>query len=302
MSGAEPALDALLRALDERPDAMPCLVGPTASGKTALALALARRTGGEIVGADSVQVYRGFDIGSGKPTAEELANSTHHLIDVAEPDEPIDAAAYVALADAAIAEVRARGRVAIVCGGTFLWVKALLHGLSEAPGADPELRARHRALVEAEGPLALHSRLAAVDPVAAARLHPNDLVRTSRALEVHELSGRRLSELQEAHGFGERRHPALLLAVSRTPDELDQRIRARVRTWLEGGFVEEVRSLCARGFHDARAMTSVGYRQVRDFLDGAIPEEQLEDAIVRATRTFARRQRTWLKRAEVSWI
>ncbi|XXX76906.1 tRNA (adenosine(37)-N6)-dimethylallyltransferase MiaA [Sorangium sp. So ce134] len=278
------------------------VVGPTASGKTELAIRLAERFGGEVVSADSVQIYREFDLGSGKPTPAERARAPHHLIDAADPLEAIDAQRFAQLAEAAIGDIRGRGRVPIVCGGTFLWVKALLFGLSPAPPADAEVRARHRAIAEAEGRAALHARLAEVDPASAARLAPNDLVRVSRALEIYERSGRTQSAWHAEHGFRERRHAARLLAVHRDRAELDRRIEARVAGWLEQGWVDEVRSLLARGYGDARAMGSVGYRQVREHLEGGLPAAELAPAIVRSTRVFVRRQRTWLRDQAVAHV
>jgi tRNA dimethylallyltransferase len=278
------------------------VVGPTASGKTALAIALAEQSGGEVIGADSVQIYRGFDIGSGKPTAAERARVPHHLVDLLDPLDPMDAARFVERADAAIAAVRARGRVPIVCGGTFLWVKALLRGLAPMPPADPAIRARHAELAAAQGRPALHAELARVDPEAAARLDPNDLVRVSRALEVWELSGTTQTALHEKHAFRAARHRARLVGVARDKDELDRRIAARTAAWLEQGFVDEVRRLVADGYGAARAMRSVGYKEVHAHLRGEIPAADLADAIVRATRVFARRQRTWLRDEPVEWL
>ncbi|KYF81589.1 tRNA dimethylallyltransferase, partial [Sorangium cellulosum] len=226
----------------------------------------------------------------------------HHLVDVADPLEAIDAQRFAALAEAAIADIRGRGRIPIVCGGTFLWVKALLFGLSPAPPADAEVRARHRAIADAEGRAALHARLAEVDPESAARLAPNDLVRVSRALEIYERSGRTQSAWHAEHGFRERRHAARLLAVHRDRPELDRRIEARVAAWLEQGWADEVRALLARGYGDARAMGSVGYKQVREHLEGRLPAEELAPAIVRATRIFVRRQRTWLRDQAVAHV
>jgi tRNA dimethylallyltransferase len=283
-------------------DELLVVVGPTASGKTDLAVALAERFGGEVIGADSVQVYRGFDVGSGKPTAEERARAPHHLVDVADPLEPFDAQRFADLADRAILDVRARHRVPIVCGGTYLWVRALVHGLAPAPPADAEVRARHAALAEAEGRPALHARLAAVDPESAARLAPNDLVRVSRSLEVWELSGKPQGQWFAEHGFRRSRYRARLLGVRRDRDEIDARIAARTARWLAAGWIEEVRSLVARGFGGARAMGSVGYRQVKDHVDGRLDAEALPDAIVRATRIFVRRQRTWLRDEPVTWV
>jgi tRNA dimethylallyltransferase len=304
---ADAQVEHALRIAAEDPDALLAIVGPTASGKTELAVRVAERIGGEIVGADSVQVYRGFDIGSGKPTPAERARAPHHLIDVLGPLDHADAARFAALANAAIDDVRARGKRPIVCGGTFLWVKALLYGLAEAPPAEEAIRARHRAIAAAEGRPALHALLAAVDPVIAARLHPNDFVRVSRALEVHELTGEPMSSWQARHGFSTPRFPARLVALAVEPEELTRRITARVRGWLDAGWVEEVRALVRAGYADSRAMGSVGYRDVRAYLEAEaseapIPRAQLEILIVRSTRIFARRQRTWLHHAAVAWL
>jgi tRNA dimethylallyltransferase len=281
-----------------------CIVGPTASGKSALALRLARELDGEILSADSMQIYRGFDIGTGKPTPTEQALVPHHLLDVAEPFETWDAARWAEEAARRIGEVRARGKVPIVCGGSFLWVRALIYGLADAPRGDEELRQRHRAWAEREGRPALHARLAQVDPVTAARLAPNDFVRVSRALEVFELTATPMSQVQAAHGFREQRLPARLVGVAREKPELDALIAGRVRGMLEAGLVSEVDRLVAAGCREARAMGSVGYRQVREAqLAGTVRDAaSLADAIVRATRVFARRQRTWLRDQPVEWL
>jgi tRNA dimethylallyltransferase len=279
------------------------VVGPTASGKTALAVELAERTGGEIVSADSVQVYRHFDIGTGKPSAEEQARAPHHLIDVVDPKDTLDAARWAELAEEKIAEIRARGRTPIVCGGTFLWVRALIYGLAEAPPGDAAIRERHREQAEREGRASLHAALARVDPAAAARLAPNDFVRVSRALEVFELTGKPMSAWQAEHGFRKPRHRARLIGVERSKEELDLRIRARVRSMFEAGFIDEVRRLREQGYAGARAMASVGYRQVNEALESGAPIdlESLIDQVVRTTRVFARRQRTWLRDEPVEW-
>jgi tRNA dimethylallyltransferase len=280
------------------------VVGPTATGKTELAVELAERYDGEIVSADSVQVYRAFSIGTGKPSQEERARAVHHLIDVVDPLEPVDAARFGELAEQAIADIRARGKRPIVCGGTFLWVRALIYGLAPAPPADAEVRARHRALVEEKGRSALHAALAAVDPVSAARLAPNDFVRVSRALEVHELTGLPLTTFHEQHGFRTPRYRARLVGVKRAPAELDERIAARVRVMLRAGWVDEVRALVAAGYASARAMGSVGYGQIHAAIHSGAPvdDEALYDPIRRATRVFARRQRTWLRDERVEWL
>lgn len=280
------------------------VVGPTASGKTEFAVELGTKIGGEIVSADSVQVYRRFDIGTGKPGADQRARVTHHLIDVVDPLEAMDAARWAALAEAKIDEIRARGRTPIVCGGTFLWVRALLFGLAPAPPADESVRARHRDRVEREGRAALHAELYRVDPESALRLAPNDFVRVSRALEVFELTRLPMSRWQAEHGFREPRFSANLVGISHARHEHERRIAARVARMLEAGFVAEVRSLLEAGYARARAMSSVGYKQVADALasPGPVDEGALAAAIVRATRVFARRQRTWLREQPVTWI
>ena len=304
MSVDDARVVAALKLREESPNALLAFVGPTASGKTELAMRVCEKIDGEIVSVDSVQVYRGFDVGSGKPTREEQARVRHHLVDVVDPLDALDAARFADMAHVAISEIQSRGRTPVLCGGTFLWMKALLFGLAEAAGADEVIRARHREEVERHGRTALHERLKRVDPEAAERLHPNDVVRVSRALEVHELTGRTLTETQKSHGFSEARHEARLVAIARSPEELTTRIRSRVVHWLEKGWIEETEALRARGFSDARAMKTVGYLEIARCLDGALPREELAETIVRRTRVFARRQRTWLNRpgAPLAWL
>jgi tRNA dimethylallyltransferase len=299
VSGADERLAAEIQGEEHR---LLCIVGPTASGKSDLAIAIAERIGGVIVSADSVQVYRGFDIGSGKPSAEEVARAPHRLVSTHDPLAPLDAASWAKLAEDEIARIRADGRVPIVCGGTFFWVRALVLGLVPAPAADATIRAHHRAIALAEGRPALHAILARVDPASAARLHPNDVVRVSRALEVHELSGRTMSDWQADHGFRSPRHDARMVALRHEPTALTTRITERVRRMLAAGWLAEVAALVEAGYDDARAMRSVGYAEVRAHLRGELPEAGLEDAIVRATRVFARRQRTWLNHTPIEWL
>ena len=267
-----------------------------------MGLELAEAHHGEIIGADSVQVYRWFDVGSSKPTADERARVPHHLVDVADPDAPLDAASYAELADKAIADVRSRGKLPIVCGGTYLWVRALLYGLAKAPPGDAAIRMRLSAWAEAEGRAALHNRLTEVDPVTAARLSPNDFVRVSRALEVFELSGKPISAWQAEHGFRERRFQAKVLGLRMSNEALLERISKRTEQLLALGFIDEVHDLVARGYRNTRAMSSVGYRQVLEFIDGKLSRDDLAPAIDRATKIFARRQRTWLRDEAIIWI
>ncbi len=276
--------------------------GPTASGKTALAVEMAERLGGEIVSADSQQCYRGLDVGTAKPTEAEQARARHHLLDVADPEEQLDAARFVQLADAAIADITARGKRAIVAGGTGLWIRALLRGLLEAPGASPEFRAALRDDFERLGVPALHERLRAVDAGSAARILPNDRVRIERALEVHALSGRRLSELQREHAFADARYEAMILFLDPPREVLRERIDARTRRmFADGGLRRETEWLLARGA--VKALKIIGYGEMAEALrtsDFAAAEAKT----AARTRQYAKRQRTWFAKdagAPVDW-
>ncbi|MBU1275431.1 MAG: tRNA (adenosine(37)-N6)-dimethylallyltransferase MiaA [Proteobacteria bacterium] len=276
--------------------ALVVLAGPTAVGKTGLSLNLARRFGAEIVGADSVQVYRGLDIGSAKPTPEEQAQARHHLIDVAEPGESFSAARYARLAGEAIAGIHARGRRVLVVGGTGLYIKALLFGLAPTPPVDQELRARLRREREELGPEATHQRLAGLDPDTAAKLHPNDRQRVLRALEVCLQTGAPLSRRQQAHGFGSPRHPHLIVGLERPRAELNQRIEERARAMWQQGLLEEVRGLLAKGVPpDAPGLASLGYRQAVAFLRGEMRSEEALFDMIKKTRAYAKRQLTWFR-------
>jgi len=279
------------------------IAGPTATGKTVTAIALAEHFGGELVGADSVQVYRGFDIGSAKPTAAELGAIGHHLIDVIDPDEEIDAAGYAALADRAIQTIHARGRLPIVVGGTGLWIRALIRGLVDAPPADPDLRKRLEGEAEAQGTVALHARLAAVDPLTAEAVHPNDLVRIVRALEVYEQTGVPLGELRVEHALGEPRYCAAFVVLDVDREQHTAAVTTRVQAMLDAGWIDEVRALRERWSDDVRPFGSVGYREVLAHVRDGVPLEETQRLIRKSTRTYARRQRTWFKgEPGVSWF
>ena len=278
-----------------------CIAGPTASGKTALAIELARRLGGEVVSADSQQVYRGLDAGTAKPTREDRAAAPHHLLDVAEPGDGMDAVRWCALADAAIAGIAGRGRLPIVAGGTGLYLRALLHGLADAPGRDPALRARLEAEAEREGRPALHRRLAALDPAAAAAIGPNDLVRIVRALEI-AASGRTQSELFAAHRFGEARYRFRLLALDPPRGELHARIDARLPRIFEGLLDEAGRLLAARG-GALPAKLPLGYAEAAEVLLGRLERAEALRRLQVAHRRYARRQVIWLRREPgVEWL
>lgn len=271
------------------------VVGPTGVGKTKLALELAESRNGELVGADSVQVYRGFDIGASKPSPEELRGVPHHLIDIRDPEDTLDAASFARLADAAIRDIAARGRVPIVVGGTGLWIRALLRGLLDAPKVDPELRARLEAEWEREGALAMHHRLCEVDPLTAQRVHLNDKLRVVRALEVHAQTGQPLGQLRAEHALGQPRYHDHTILLDLPPAHHAERVRARTRAMLEQGLVAEVEGLVKRHGESLRALQSVGYKQVLQHLHTPVPLEELEAQINRATHLYAKRQRTWWK-------
>ena len=276
------------------------IVGPTASGKTALAVELCERLSGEVVSADSQQCYRGLDLGTAKPTAAERARARHHLLDVAEPEDQLDAARFVRLADAAIAEIRGRGKRAVLAGGTGLWIRALLKGLLDAPPGDATFRAAFRAEAAERGMPAMHAKLAAVDPAAAARILPNDRVRIERALEVQALSGRPLSELQRAHAFAERRYQVEVVHLDPPRPLLNERIAARTRSLFAPGspFLDEVRALQGRMVEvpaAAKALKIIGYGEAAAALDEGTPEALRAacERVFARTRQYAKRQRTW---------
>jgi tRNA dimethylallyltransferase len=271
------------------------IAGPTASGKSALALALAERFGGEIVNADSRQVYRRMDVGTDKPSLADRQRVPHHLFDVADPDERFDAARYRDLARGAVAEIASRGRLPIVVGGTGLYIRALSRGLFAAPHAVAALRA---ALVrlEEQSPGTLVRWNRRLDPSLLARVHPNDRVRLLRALEVTLTTGEPMSAQQRQHGFGELLGELLYLVVDPGLQPLKQRIRSRSVELFARGLLEEVRSLWARGYGpDLPAMRSIGYREAGRLLRGECSEEQALEDLVRRTEQLAKRQRTWFR-------
>lgn len=282
------------------------IAGPTASGKSALALDLWERLEGraEIVTVDSAQVYRGMDIGTAKPDAATRARVAHHLLDVVDPSEVYSAARFATDARRLIGEIRARGNQPLLVGGTLLYLRALLQGLSELPSADTAVRARLEAEAARDGWAALHARLAAIDAETAARLHPNDAQRIQRALEIHELSGAAPSEHFRRAGAGAWHEPVLRIAVCQ-PDleERRRRIRARFMQMMEQGFLGEVAALRARGdLHgELPSMRAVGYRQLWRHLDGECSLAQAVEQGVIATRQYAKRQLTWL-RSESGWV
>jgi tRNA dimethylallyltransferase len=278
------------------------IAGPTASGKTALALELARRLGGEIVNADSQQVYRGLDVGTAKPSRAERAAVPHHLLDVVEPGEGMDAARFASLADAAIAEIAGRGRLPIVAGGTGLYLRTLLHGVVAAPGRDPALRAQLEEEAARLGRPALHERLRAVDPAGAARIRPNDLVRVIRALEI-AAGGATSSELHARHAFREDRYDAAILALDPPRPELHARIDARVREMFAAGLLDEGRALLAAHGGALPRRLPIGYAEAAACVRGEIAVEEAIRRVQVAHRRYARRQMIWLRKERgVEWL
>ena len=277
--------------------------GPTASGKSSLALDLATHFPAEIVSADSVQIYRGCDIGSAKPSAAERERVPHHLIDICDPTEVYSAAKFVEDADAAIAEIQSRGKLPIVVGGTGLYIRSLISGLFSVP-QDATVRGRLRERASREGVTRLHAELTVIDPDCAARLGQRDAVRVIRALEVFEVTGRPMSEWQKSHALAEQRYSALCLTLSLPRSELRTRIAERAKVMLDSGLVEEVRSLLQAGVSDSsQPLRSIGYREVVQFLDGSLEAHELWASITASTRRFAKRQLTWFRgQWESQWV
>ena len=272
------------------------VAGPTASGKSALGLDLAGRFGGEIVNADSRQVFRGLDVGTAKPTPEERRAVPHHLYDVVDPDEPFDTARYRDLARPCVLAIAARGRLPVVVGGTGLYLRTLCRGLFAGPAADPSLRSVLERIERARRGT-LWRWCERLDPAAAARLHANDTVRLARALEVALRTGERLSAFQERHAFAEPLGETLFLVLDPPREALDRRIAERSRRmFTELGLLDEVRALRERGYGgDLRPMRAIGYREAAKVLDGEWTLEEGIAELVRSTRRFARRQRTWFR-------
>lgn len=274
------------------------LMGPTASGKTDLALALADALPCDIVSVDSALVYRGMDIGTAKPSSEVLARVPHRLIDICDPSEAYSAARFRDDALAAMAEITAQGRIPLLVGGTMLYFRALQQGLSPLPESDPQLRGELAARAQRDGAEAMHRWLAELDPEAAARIHPNDPQRVQRAIEVSLIAGRSMTDLWQAQTQPALAYRTLKLVRSpRQRDELHQRIARRFEGMLAAGFEDEVRALWRRGdlTPDLPSMRCVGYRQMLQYLGGDYSFEQMSERTVIATRQLAKRQYTWLR-------
>jgi tRNA dimethylallyltransferase len=276
------------------------ILGPTASGKSALAMAVAARLGAEILSADSMQVYRGMDIGTAKPTAAEQAQVLHHLIDLVDPNQPFTVARFVELADEVISSARQRGVPLVITGGTPLYYKALFEGLFEGPGSDDAMREQLRTLSNED----LHQRLSAVDPAAATRIHRNDTRRLIRALEVFQLTGQPITSFQTDWESPAMRHPAHWFGLTWDKELLNRRINARVKAMIASGWVDEVKSLLDRfGTLSQTAGEATGYRELIDHLHGHLTLEEAVEQIKIGTRQLARRQMKWFNRfTQVKWL
>ena len=279
------------------------LMGPTATGKTELAIALADRYPVALINADSAQVYRGMDVGTAKPDAGTRSRYPHALMDCRDPAEPFSAGDYARAARAEAQASHARGRVPLLVGGTGLYLQAFVEGLSALPAADATVRTRLQAEAAASGWPALHTRLAAVDPKAAARIEPNDSQRITRALEVHTVTGRPMTAVQAETALAPVDYPVLRLALWLPRATIWARIETRFQRMLAAGLLDEVRALMAAGVPaDAPAMRAVGYRQARRYLEGTVDYAGMIDEALAATRQLAKRQRTWFRRMPgVEW-
>jgi len=280
------------------------LLGTTAGGKSAVAMELAPRLNAEILSIDSMQVYRRMDIGTAKPTPDELAAVPHHLINVAEPSEAFSVARFVEMADQAIADIQARGRRVLALAGTPLYLMGLMYGMFEGPSADEVFRGRLREEAGRHGTPALHAWLARVDPAAAERIHPNDYKRIERALEVCHLTGRPLSEQQRQWSAACFRHAAVVVGLRREKEDNSRRINARVKAMMEAGLLAEVRSLLADGAGlGEQARQALGYAQLLAHLRGEVSLEQAVEEIKIQTRRLAKHQRTWFRKFRTAkWL
>ena len=280
------------------------LLGATASGKSSVGLRLAKMMEAEIVSVDSMQVYRGMDIGTAKATPEELGQVRHHLIDVVEPSESFSAARFVELAGKAISQIKGRNKRVLAVGGTALYAKALAEGLFDGPGSNAQLRRELKDRAARLGPEALHSELAQVDPEAANRIHPNDLRRIVRALEVFELTGEPISSLQQQFGRANPAYNCHHVCLRREREDLHGRINVRVKEMIRAGLVDEIRGLISepRGL-SMQAGQALGYQEIIAHLAGKMDLEEAIEAIKINTRRFAKRQQTWFRRfPDVHWL
>ena len=280
------------------------ICGPTGIGKTRAAINIARQFKGEIIGADSMQIYRRMDIGTAKPTSAEQACVRHHMVDIVAPDTPYDAARYAEEAGRAVQDIHRRGLVPVVAGGTGLYIKALIYGLFDSLPPDPQYRRQLEQTADARGTAYLHAQLAARDPAAAADIHVNDRFRIIRALETLHATGRPISELQQEHRFAQARFATFKIGLTMPREALYARIDQRVEQMVAQGLLEEVRGLLARGYHAGlKSMQSIGYRHMADHLQHGVAWEETLRLMKRDTRRYAKRQFTWFRAdPDLVWV
>jgi tRNA dimethylallyltransferase len=292
-----------MEARQSRPKAI-IIAGPTGVGKTSFAIRLAGCFQGQIIGADSMQIYRRMDIGTAKPTLEERSMVPHHMLDIVNPDEPFDAETYATLSLSVITDMRERGITPFVVGGTGLYIKALIHGLFDSRPADREIRARLKREAGKEGAAVVYERLKRVDPETAGTLHVNDTYRIIRALEIFEATGSPISEYRRRHRFQKRRLTTLKLGLHMERDRLYKRIDERVETMIHAGLLDEVKNLRDSGYSaELKSMQSIGYRHMFDFLEGRVSWSEALRTMKRDTRRYAKRQMTWFKAdREIVWV
>ncbi|OEU74433.1 MAG: tRNA (adenosine(37)-N6)-dimethylallyltransferase MiaA [Desulfuromonadales bacterium C00003093] len=279
------------------------ICGPTALGKTAVALELARVFNGEIIGADSMQIYRYMDIGTAKPTPYEQASIPHHMIDIVDPDESFSAMQYAKMAHEEIMKLHAQGITPFVVGGTGFYIKALVHGLFMARPVDTDIRMRLKEEAAVHGAVSLHKRLSKCDPDAAERIHPNDTYRIIRALEIYETTGKSISKYHSEHGFADRQLKVLKIGLHINRNLLYDRINRRVDAMIEAGLVDEVKGLLGMGYSEnLKSMQSIGYRHMVDFIKGRLSWDETLRTLKRDTRRYAKRQMTWFRSdSEIVW-
>lgn len=280
------------------------ICGPTGIGKTGFAIALAHAFDGEIIGADSMQIYKYLDIGTAKPTPDELAAAPHHLVDFLEPDRDFDAGAYAKLAGQKIEELSEQGKLPIVAGGTGLYIRALLYGLFRAHAICEETLDHLTRELEEKGSRHMHDRLAACDPRAAEKIHPNDSFRLLRALEVFQTTGRPISDAQQAHDFKVQQYDSLTFGLTMDRERLYDRINRRVDLMIEQGLLSEVKTLAGRGYSlDLKSMQSIGYRHMGLYIKGTVDLAEAVRLLKRDTRRYAKRQFTWFRKEPgIVWI
>ncbi|MEE8136310.1 MAG: tRNA (adenosine(37)-N6)-dimethylallyltransferase MiaA [Thermodesulfobacteriota bacterium] len=280
------------------------VLGPTAVGKSAVGIDMAKKLGGEIINADSLQVYKYLDIGTAKPSSEELREARHHLIDIVSPDEDFNAGMFRSRAASVIENLYNSGKNIIIVGGTYLYVKVLLSGLIEGLPANQEIRDNIKKLRSIFGLPYVYDRLRLLDSKSASKIHPNDYVRIERALEVNYLTGQKMSELQSRHSFHEQDFEYLKIGISLYRESLRERIDERVDAMMEAGLLDEVKRLRDMGYtSDLKPMQSIGYKEINQFLDGDVDLERAIELIKRDTKRFAKRQMTWLnKDKEIKWF